>query len=155
MTSHPSQSYTLKTCSTHPSLCLPSTAIVRTLCGATVISRPRPRARFFLSRCRRTCRSALPRRFRLRARNFRLFSISSLISLSLLFWSRGVGSAVPPRVAPPIFRLTGNLVLTHRLLSSFPLSAAVRQVWCHDRWYERSDLWIQLRVHRQRHRLCR
>ena len=83
MTPHPSQSYTLKTCSPHPSLCLPSTAIVRTLCGATVISRPRPRARFLLSRCRRRRRSALPRRFRLRARNFLLFSTSSLISLSL------------------------------------------------------------------------
>ena len=48
-----------------------------------------------------------------------------------------------------------NLVLTHRLLSSLPLSAGVRQFWCHDRWYERSDLWIQMTVHRQRHRLCR
>ena len=48
-----------------------------------------------------------------------------------------------------------NLVLTHRLLSSLPLSEVVRQFWCHDRWYERSDLWIELTVHRQRHRLCR
>ena len=45
-------------------------------------------------------------------------------------------------------------MLTHRHLSSLPLSAAVRQFWCHDRWYEQSDLWIQLTVHRQRHRLC-
>ena len=58
-----------------------------------------------------------------------------------------------------------NLVLTHRLLSFLPLSAAVRyctalyctvrQFWCHGRWYGRPDLWIQLAVHRQCHRLCR
>ena len=48
-----------------------------------------------------------------------------------------------------------NLVLTNRLLSSLPLSAAVRRFWCHDGWYERSDLWIQLTVYRRRHLLCR
>ena len=48
-----------------------------------------------------------------------------------------------------------NLVLTHRLLSFLPLSAAVRQFWCHGRWYERSDLCIQLAVHRRCHWLCR
>ena len=37
--------------------------------------------------------------------------------------------------------------LTHRLLSFLPLSAAVRQFWCHDRWYERPGSWIQLAVH--------
>ena len=47
------------------------------------------------------------------------------------------------------------MVLTHRLLSFLPFSAAVRQFWCHGRWYERSDLWIQLAVHRRCHRLCR
>ena len=46
-------------------------------------------------------------------------------------------------------------MLTRRLLSSLPLSAAVRQFWCHDRWYQRSDLWIQLAVHRRCRRLCR
>ena len=48
-----------------------------------------------------------------------------------------------------------NLVLTHRLLSFLPFSAAVRQFWCHGRWYERSDLWFQLAVHHRCHRLCR
>ena len=83
MTSHPSRSYTLKTSSARSTPCFPSTAIVRTLCVATVISRPRARSRFLLSRCHRRRRSALPRRLRLRARNFLLFVTSSLISLSL------------------------------------------------------------------------
>ena len=48
-----------------------------------------------------------------------------------------------------------NLVLTRRLLSSLPLSAAVRQFWCNGRWYERSDLWYQLAGHRRCHRLSR
>ena len=46
-----------------------------------------------------------------------------------------------------------KLVLTHRPLSSLPLYAAVRQVWGHDRWYERSGLGIQLEVHRQGYRI--
>ena len=70
MTSHPSRSYTLKTSSDRPTPCVPSTAIVRTLCVATAISRPRARARFLLLPCRRRCRSALPRRRRLRAQIF-------------------------------------------------------------------------------------
>ena len=48
-----------------------------------------------------------------------------------------------------------NPVLTHKLFCSLPLSAAVRQFWCHDRLYEWSGLRIQLEVHRQRHRICR
>ena len=80
MTSHPSQLYTLKTSSARPTPCFPSTAIIRTLCVATIISRPRARARFLLSRCRRRRRSPLPRRFRLRAK---AFLTSSLIFLSL------------------------------------------------------------------------
>ena len=83
LTSHSSRSYTLKTSSARPTPCFPSTAIVRTLCAATVISRPRARARFPLSRCRRRRRSALPRRLRLRARNCLLFVTSSFIFLSL------------------------------------------------------------------------
>ena len=82
-TSHPSRSYTLKTSSARPTPCFPSTAIVRTLCVATMISRPRARARFLLARCYRRRRSALPRRLRLRAKTFLLFLSSSLISLSL------------------------------------------------------------------------
>ena len=35
------------------------------------------------------------------------------------------------------------------------LYCTVRQFWCHGRWYERSDLWIRLAVHRRCHRLCR
>ena len=74
LTSHPSRS---------SNSVFPITAIVRTLCAATVISRPRARARFPLSRCRRRRRSALPRRLRLRARNCLLFVTSSFIFLSL------------------------------------------------------------------------
>ena len=64
----------------------------------------------------------------------------------------------PSRPASPrSFSVPGaNLVLIHRLLfSSLQLFAAIRQFWCHDRWYERSGLWIQLAVHRQRHQICR
>ena len=64
--SHPSRSYTLKTSSARPTPCVPSTAIVRTLCVATAISRPRARARFLLLLCWRRCLSALPRRRRFR-----------------------------------------------------------------------------------------
>ena len=81
--SHPSRSYTLKTSSARPTPCVPSTAIVRTLCVATVISRPRARARFLISRCRKRRRSALPRRLRLRAKTSLLFVTFSLIPLSL------------------------------------------------------------------------
>ena len=83
MTSHPSRSYTLKTSSARPPPYVSSTAIVRTLCVATLMSRPRARARFLVSLCRRSHRSALPRRLRLRANNF-LFSVTfSIIPLSL------------------------------------------------------------------------
>ena len=70
MKSHPSRSYTLKTSTARPTPCVPSTAIVRTLCVATAISRPRARARFLLLPCRRWRLSALPRRRRLRAKLF-------------------------------------------------------------------------------------
>ena len=82
MTSHPSQSYTLRTSSTRPTPCVPST-IVRTLCVATVISRLRARARFLVLLCRRKRRSALPRRLRLRVKTLLLFMIFSLVPLSL------------------------------------------------------------------------
>ena len=65
-----------------------------------------------------------------------------------------VQSSHPASRCPPSVP-GANLVLTHRLLSSLPLSTAVRQFWCHDRWYERSGLWIQMVVHRQRQRICR
>ena len=68
--SHPSQSYTLKTSSARPTPCVPSTAIVRTLCVATAISRPRARARFLFLHYWRRRLSALPRRRRLRAKLF-------------------------------------------------------------------------------------
>ena len=83
MALHLSRSYTLKTSSARPTPCFPSPGIVRTLCVATVIYRPRARARFLLLHCRRSRHSALPRRLRLRARNFLLFVTSSLICLSL------------------------------------------------------------------------
>ena len=74
-TSHPSRSYTLKISSARPTPRVPSTAIVRTLCVATVIFRLRARARFLVSLCRRRRRSDLPRRLRFRAKNVLLFVI--------------------------------------------------------------------------------
>ena len=68
--SHPSRSYTLKTSSARPTPCVPSTVIVRTLCVATTIARPRARARFLLLLCCRRRLSGLPRRRRLRAKIF-------------------------------------------------------------------------------------
>ena len=81
--SHPSRSHTLKTSRARPTPCVPSTAIVRTLCVATVISRPRARARFLLSFCRMRRRCALPRHLRLRANIFLLSATFSNFSLSL------------------------------------------------------------------------
>ena len=110
---HPSRSYTLKTSSVRPTPCIPSTAIVRTLCVATAISRPRVRARFLLLLCLRRRLSAPLRRRRLRAEIFLLSTAFSIFLLPyprscLVFCSRDVGSAVPPRVAPSIFRLRGE-----------------------------------------------
>ena len=48
-----------------------------------------------------------------------------------------------------------NLVLTHSFMSFLPDSTAILQFWCHDRLCEWSGLWIQMAVHRQRHRICR
>ena len=127
---HPSRSYTLKTSSARPTPCVPSTAIVRTLCVATAISRPRVRARFLLLLCLRRRLSAPLRRRRLRAEIFLLSTAFSIFLLPyprscLVLCSRDVGSAVPPRVARPSSVSGANLVLTHRLLSFLPLSAAV------------------------------
>ena len=114
--SHHSQSYTLKTSSVRPTPCVPSTAIVRTLCVATAISRPRTRARFPRLLCWRRRLSALPRRRRLSTKISKIFLLSATFSISflpyprscLVFCPRDVGSAVPPRVAPSIFRLRGE-----------------------------------------------
>ena len=161
MTSHPSRSYTLKTSSARPIPCVPSAAIVRTLCVANVISCPRARARLLALLCLRRRRFALPRRLCFRANNFLLlipffyFPPFPVPVLALYF---GLATWVQPShpAAPRSSSVSGaNLVLTHRLLPSLPLSAAVRQFWCHHRWYERSDLWIQLALHRRCHRLCR
>ena len=104
MTSHPSRSYTLKTSSAHPTRCVSSTAIVRTLCVATVISRPRARARSLLLLCHTRRRSALPRRLRLRAQYFLLSVTFSIFPLSLfpflpcvLFSRRGSSRPSPHR----------------------------------------------------------
>ena len=83
MASHSSRSYTLKTSSARPTPCVPSSAIDRTLCVATVISRPRTRARFLLLLCCRRRLSALPRRLRLRAKIFFLSVTFSIFPLSL------------------------------------------------------------------------
>ena len=149
MTSHPTRSYTLKTSSARLTPCVPFTAIVRKLCVATVISRPRARARFLFSLCRRGCRSALLRRLCLRANTFRLFGTSSLILLPLssflpfiLISRRGFSRHT--RVASPIFRLRGE----SGAYSQAPLPSpafrggTVSQFCCHDDWYERSALWI-------------
>ena len=109
MTLHPSRSYPLKTSSTRPTPCVPSTAIVRTLCVATVISRSRARARFLLSLCRRKRRSALPRNLPLRAKFFLLSVTYSIYPISLspflpciLFSRRGFSRPTPRRpVYPP------------------------------------------------------
>ena len=105
--SHPSRSYTLKTSSVRPTPCVLSTAIVRTLCVATAISRPRTRARFLLLLCCRRRLSALPRRRRLRAKIFQTISpfcdfFSFLPSLSpflpcILFSRRGFSRPTPRR----------------------------------------------------------
>ena len=104
MTSHPSRSYTLKTSSARPTPCVPSTAIVRTLCVATAVSRPRARARFLLLLCRRRRLSTLPRRLLLRANIFLLSTTFSVFPPSLspflpciLFSRRGFSRPTPRR----------------------------------------------------------
>ena len=68
------------------------------------------------------------------APNFsKMFLLSATFSISflpyprscLVFCSCDVGSAVPPRVAPSIFRLRGESGACSQLLSFLPLSAAV------------------------------
>ena len=124
-----------------------------------MISRPRTRARLLALRCRRRRRSALPRRLRLRANNFLLFVTFSIFPLSLspflpcILISR-------PWFSRPTPRRPAHLPSPERIWclltgSSSPSRAAVRQFWCHGRWHEPSDLWIQLAVHRRCHRLCR
>ena len=104
MTSHPSRSYTLKTSSARPTSCVPSTAIVRTLCVATAISRPPARARFLLLLCRRRRLSAPPRRLCLRGKIFLLSATFSCFRPSLspflpwiLFSRRGFSRPTPRR----------------------------------------------------------
>ena len=130
MRSHPSRSYTLKTSSARPTPCVPSTGIVRTLCVATAISRPRARARFLLLLCRRRRLSALPRRLRLRAKIFLLrdfFNFPSFpIPVLVLYFVLATWVQPSHPASPRPSSVTGaNLVLTHRLLSFLPLSAAV------------------------------
>ena len=106
MMSHPSRSYTLKTSSARPTPCVPSTAIVRTLCVATAISRPRARARFLLWLCWRRRLSALPRRLRLRAKIFQDVSSCDFFNFRpspspflpcILFSRRGFSRPTPRR----------------------------------------------------------
>ena len=110
MSSHPSRLYTLITTSARSTHCVPSTTTVRTLCVATVISRPRARVRFLDLLCRRRSRPALPCRLRLRANNFLLFVTFQLFPFPcprscLVFWFRNVGVAIPPRFVLPTFSL--------------------------------------------------
>ena len=160
MASHPSGSYTLKTSSARPTPCVPSTAIVRTLCVATVISvlvhvlhssfRSVAGGATLLCLAASVCAPRLP--------SYLWLFVSFPFHVPVLAFYLGLATWVQPShpASPRPSSVSGaNLVLTHRLLSSLALSAAVRQFWCHDRWCERSDLWIQLTVHRQHHRLCR
>ena len=83
----------------------------------------------------------------------------------LVFCSRDVGSAVPPRVAPSIFRLRGEsgaysqaLLLPPAFRGGGVLYCAV--LYCKPvsmSWplVRTVDLWIQLAVHRRCHWLCR
>ena len=131
--SHPSRSYTLKTSSARPTPCVPSTAIVRTLCVATAISCLRARARFLLCSvvggasllylAAVVCAPKFPK----------LFLLSATFSISLLPYPRScldfvLATWVQPShpASPRPSSVSGsNLVLTHRPLSSLPLSAAV------------------------------
>ena len=128
MMSHPSRSYTLKTSSARPTPCVPSTAIVRTLCVATAISRPHARARFLLFLlCCRWCLSALPRRRRLRANFFQNVSpfcdfFNFLPSLSpflpcILFSRRGFSRPTPRR--PVHLPSPGRIILYSNYLVCF------------------------------------
>ena len=83
MTSHSSRPYTPKISSARPTPCVPPTAIVRTLCLATVISRLRARTQFLVSLCRTGRRPALPSRRRLRAKKFILYMTYSTTLFSL------------------------------------------------------------------------
>ena len=107
MISHPSRSYTLKPSSARPTPCVPSTAIVRTLCVATAISRPRARSRFLALLCLRRRLSALPRSRRLPHKIYQTFPplcdfFNFLPSLSpflpcILFSRRGFSRPTPRR----------------------------------------------------------
>ena len=106
MMSHPSRSYTLKTSSARPTPCVQFTTIVRTLCVATAISRPRARARFLLLLCWRRRLSALPCRRRLRAKIFQDVSSCDFFNFRpspspflpcILFSRRGFSRPTPRR----------------------------------------------------------
>ena len=138
MVSHPGRSYTLRTSIARPTPYALSTAIVRTLCLATVISRPSARNRILFALCRTGRRSALPRRLLVCAQ--RVFSFYDFFNYPPfafpylpLNWSRGVGLAVSSRVAPPIFHPGVNLVINHGLLFflRFPLwyATSVSVTW--------------------------
>ena len=73
----------------------------------------------------------------------------------VVFWSRDVSSAVPHHVAPPIFRLrseSGAYTQAPLRPPAFHGGTPVLMPWPLVR---RSDLWIQLAVHRRCHRQCR
>ena len=135
MTSHPSRSYTLKTSSARPTPCVPSTAIVLTLCVATAISRPRARARFLLLPCRRRRLSALPRRRRLRAKLFQnvspfcdFFNFPPSLSPFLpciLFSRRGFSRPTPRRAV----HLPSPGRIWCLLTGSSPSSRFIRRCW--------------------------
>ena len=163
MTSHPSRSYTLKTSSARPTPCVPSTAIVRTLCVVTAISRPRAHARFLLLLCRRWRLSALPGRLFLRAKSFLLSATFPIFSRSLspflpcfLFSLRGFSRPTPRRpvhlpspgesgvyaqapLLPPAFRGGAVLYCTVLYASFDAMAVGTNNLTCGFNWQCTAD----------------
>ena len=157
MTSHPSRSYTLKTSSARPTPCIPSTAIA----GRCAWQLRSPVLAHVLdsSFC-----SVVGGAFLLNlAASVYAPKFSSSFPFPVLALYFVLATWVQPShpASPRLSFVSGaNLVLTQKFFSFLSLSAAVLyctvgQFWYHGRWYERSDLWIQLAVHRRCHWLCR
>ena len=162
MTSHPTRSYTRKTSNARLTPCAPSTAIVRMLCVATVISRPRALARLLVFLCRRRCGSALPRRLRLRAKNVLLFVTLSMFSLSLFPLLPAYVLVSRRGFSRPASRRPAHLPSPKRswclLTGSSPASRFLRRYASFDAMTVGTNgltCGFQLAVHRRCHRLCR
>ena len=125
MTPHPSRTHTLKTSSARPT--------------------PGSIPLFVLSQEAPLCSASPPSFARQDFPPVCDFSFHITLPVTVLAFYFGRATWVQsshPASPRPSFVSGANLMLTHRLLSSLPLYAAVRQFWCHGRWYERSDLWV-------------